>query len=707
MRQFWTLLLLTAGALAGQTARPVSPARPVAGTSYKDLKYPAAKPVTIPPVETVTLPNGMRLYLLEDHELPVINGAARIRTGNLFDPKDKVGLATMTGMVMRMGGTAKQTGEELDKALEDVAASVESSIAESAGTVSFSALKEDVSPVLAIFHDVLTAPEFRQDQVDLAKAQLHSVVARRNDNAGSIAQREFSDIVYGKDTPYGWSMEHATLDAISRDDVRAFYERCFFPANVRLAIWGDFDSAAMKAEIEKLFADWTVKQEAIPAFPKVAAGSPAGSYLAVKQDTAQTFFTMGHLGGMFNDKDYAALEIMANILGGGAQGRLFQEIRTKLGKAYSVSASWSATYDHPGLLEISASTRSFSTAETIRAVMKELERMRTSEVSDEELKTARETALNSLVFAFDTRTKTLSRMLTYEYYGYPMDFIERYQKAIGEVTRADVLRVAKAQLDPDSFTLVAVGNPEVFDEPLEKLGKPVTAIDLRIAPPARIVVKQTGQQILSHAQQAAGGTARLAAVRDYQQDAEFVLAPGLGGLHVKERNRWMTPDHFRQDSEVPSGKIAAYFDGRQGWIFGPDGEGPLAGSQLSQVKGDLFRLYFLVLLSDHIPGRTVVESGNGAVYITSAGGETARATFNPETGLMKTVSYQTTSAAGLPVDVEEAYSDFRDVDGIKVPFKVSISQGAQPFAEVTVMQVKFNSGLRLADLEQKPAAVRR
>jgi zinc protease len=448
--------------------------------AVKDLKFPPLKPISIPAVETVTLPNGLKVYLLEDHELPVIDGSARIRTGNLFDPPDKIGLATITGMVMRTGGTRAKSGDQLDQELENVAASVESSIDESSGTVSFSALKEDTDAVLGAFHDVLTRPEFRENKIDLAKNEIRSEIARRNDDAHGLAQREFANIVYGKDTPYGWQMEFATVDRITRDDMMGFYKRYFFPANVMLAVWGDFNTADMKAKLTKLFADWNVTQPPVPAFPPVRQRAQPGVYLGVKTDVAQTFFVIGQLGGELRDKDYPALEVMSDILGGGFRSRLFQRVRTRMGDAYDIDADWGANYDHPGLFRIDGSTKSASTVETIQAIKEEVERIRTAEVTDDELSTAKQTALNSLVFAFDTKSKTLGRVLTYQYYGYPKDFIQQYQKALAAVTKADVLRVAKERLDPGNFAIVAAGNPKDFAQPLDALKIPVKNIDLTI-----------------------------------------------------------------------------------------------------------------------------------------------------------------------------------------------------------------------------------
>jgi len=692
----------TPAAAGRATAQPVQ--RP---SSYKDLKYPPLPLIRTPNVATFTLANGMKLYLLEDHELPVVNGIARLRVGNLFDPPEKIGLATLTGMVMRLGGTKAKTGEQLDLDLENIAASVESGIGETAGSVSFSALKENTDEVMAAFHDVLTGPEFRQDKIDLAISQMRSNISRRNDNAAGIAQREFTDIVYGKDTPYGWPIEYATLARISRGDLQAFYQRYFFPSNAILAVWGDFKTDEMKAKIEKLFGDWTAKQQPAPEFPTVTAKATPGVFLAVKKDVTQTFLTLGELGGELRDKDYPALEIMAYILGGGFQSRLVRQVRTNMGNAYDISASWSAHYDHPGLFEIGASTKLVSTLETIRAIQQEVERMRTAEVSDAELDSAKETALNSLVFAFDTRSKTLNRMLTYEYYGYPQDFIQQYQKALAAVTRADVLRAAKEHLDPARFTIVAVGNPDMFEKPLESLGGPVTPIDLTIPAPkveagkADTASLELGKQLLERAQKAAGGIDKLSEVKDYMQTEDFQLDAAAGGILVNKTDRWLAPSYLRQDSVGPAGKIAAYFDGKAGWISTPRSWGALAGAQVKQVKSDLFRLYFRLLLSDRIAGRTVNAVDDRTLEISDTDGQMVKMSFDAGTGLPERVVYEAVNA-GPPVTVEEAYGDFREVAGLKIPFKVSITQGGQKFADVTVKEAKINSGLKQDDLAKRP-----
>lgn len=528
----WSSLAVTACLAAPPQAAkqaPAAKAGPV--SSYRDLegKYPPLKEITIPEVATYTLANGLRLYLLEDHSLPIIRGQALIRTGNLFDPPDKIGLAEITGAVLRTGGTVSKPGEELDQELERMAASVETGIGETSGQASFFTLKENIDKVLAIYADVVMHPAFRQDKIDLHKNQTRSTIARRNDDADQIVRREFVNLVYGKDNPYGWQQEYEHVDRIEKADLERFYRRYFFPGNVMLAVYGDFSTPEMKAKVEAAFKDWNNPQPPAPAFPAVKESRKAGVYLVTKEDVNQTFIRMGHLGGLFKDEDYPALEVMGDILGGGFRSRLFQQVRSKLGYAYNVGARWGANYNHPGLFVAVAGTQSGSTVKAIQAVQEEIRRLRQAEVTDAELATAKQTVVNSFVFNFDTRPKTLNRLLTYEYWGYPKDFIFRYKKKLEAVTRQDVLRVAQKYLHPDEMVLVAVGKPADFDQPLAALGKPVTPLDITIPQPKQERAKadaqsfSEGRAALERAQKAAGGADKLAALKDaaYSANAQI------------------------------------------------------------------------------------------------------------------------------------------------------------------------------------------
>jgi zinc protease len=703
MKKLLIALALVAGVLSAQTEVRQAIALP----SYKDLKYAPLPPLKIPDPVTFTLPNGMRVYLLEDHELPVISGSALIRTGNLFDPPDKKGLAQVTGDVLRSGGTKAKSGDEIDVDLENVAASVESGIGESSGSLSFSALRENTDQVLGVFHDFLTSPEFRQDKIDLEKTQLKSSIARRNDDASGIVGREFGDILYGRNTPYGWSIEYADVDNIHRQDLIDFYKRYYFPANTMLAIYGDFSAPEMRKKLENIFADWTVTQPPVPKFPDVQKVPVPGVFLATKTDITQTFFEVGHLGGQYSDKDYPSLEVASEILGGGFSSRLFQRIRTQLGYAYNISANWGANFDHPGLFEISGSTQSPHTVDTLRAIREEVEKMRSTEVSDAELQTAKDTVLNGFVFRFDRPSKTLFRLLTYDYYGYPKDFIFQYQKAIEKVTKADVLRVAKEFLRPHDLTIVAVGNPKDFKTPITELGLTVKPIDLTIPQPAKPAAKldpaseQRGKEMLDKMQAALGGAAKLESVKDMQYHAEVAIQAGGAGMKAKQTNSFVKPATIRQDIELPFAKQSVFFGGDSGWMATPQGTQNLPAPVVKQIQGEIFRIIFSLALSDRDPNRTITAVDGNVIAVSDKQGDSVHVQLDPS-GLPAKMMYTGDALGGAATPVEEDLSDWRDVNGIKLPFSTTIIQNGKKFAEVKIQEYKINSGITTEELSKKP-----
>lgn len=687
------ILLLSAAILGAQTAP--------APTSYKALKYPPLKQPKIPNIEPFTLPNGMKVYLLENHALPLVTGFALVRTGNLFDPPDKIGLATVTGEVMRNGGTKAKTGEQINEELENIAASVECNIGETSGTVSFSALKENTDQVLAIFKDVLTQPEFRQDKVDLARTQLRGVISRRNDDANDIASEKFSELIYGRDNPYGWRMEYEHVDRLQREDLVQFHKRYFFPANIMFAVQGDFSTAEMRAKIENLFADWMEKQNPVPVFPAVSAKPAPGVFVGAKADVTQTFFRIGHLGGTLRDKDYPALEVMGDILAGSFSSRLFKKVRTELGYAYNVGGGWGATYDHPGIFEISGSTKSASTVDTVQAIRTELDRIRSGEVTEEELRSSKDKVLNSFVFNFDRPTKTLNRLVTYDYYGYPKDFIFQYQKAIEGVTRADILRVAKEHLRPQELTIVAVGNPADFGKALSATGLPVKDLDLSIPEPKKAELKTdagslaAGQKILARLQQAVGGADKVAAVKDAQMFAQSELTAPQGSLKVEQHLWWLRPSQMRQEQVLPFGKMTVYSDGKAGWMQGPQGTQPMPPQVIAQVRSELLRFPFLMWVSNQDPERTVNSSGT-ALVVSDKSGQSATLTLDEATGLPAQAVYHLG-----PNEVKEVYSDWKDVGGIKLPHHTVVYQGDRKAAELTVKEWKLNTGITIEEVSKK------
>ena len=450
---------------------------------YTELEFPPLPGLEVPEYTTFTLDNGIQVYLMEDHELPLVSGSAMLKTGDRLEPMDKVGLAGIVGTVMRSGGSRNYPADDLNLFLESRAASIETAISTSSGSASFSALAEDTTDVMTRFADIIRHPAFPQDKIDLAMTQIRGNIARRNDDPEDIASREFRKLIYGETSPYARTVEYTTLDIIDRDDIVAFYQQSFRPDKMMLGINGDFDPVEMRSLIESSFGDWQPETKSpIPqTLPDVTQQRKGGIYLVNQPQLTQSYVQFGHLGGKLDAPDFAALSVMNEAMNG-LGGSLTNEVRSRQGLAYVVYAFWSARYDYPGIFIGGGQTRSESTVPFIQSTLAEIDKMRTTPITDDQLAQAKDAVLNSFVFNFERPAQTLSRVMRYAYYDYPEDFIFQYQRAIANTTIEDVQQAAEKRLNPDDIVVLVVGNNADIQPELGQLNPEgtVTAIDVSI-----------------------------------------------------------------------------------------------------------------------------------------------------------------------------------------------------------------------------------
>jgi zinc protease len=247
-----------------------------------------------------------------------------------------------------------------------------------------------------------------------------------------------------------------------------------------LGIVGDFDSKAMRQMIQEKFGNWKPKGTAqTPPIPGAEQAKRGGVFLVNQPQLTQSNIVMGHLGGQLNSPDYAALSVLNGVLNGFG-GRLFNEVRSRQGLAYTVYGYWGAQYDYPGVFLAGGQTRSDATVPFIKGVLSEIERIRTTSVTPAELSYAKESELNSFVFKFQDPSQTLSRLMRYEYYGYPKDFIFRYQREVEATTIEDIQRVAEKYLQPENIVTLVVGNAAAIQPPLTSITPNVTTVDITI-----------------------------------------------------------------------------------------------------------------------------------------------------------------------------------------------------------------------------------
>src|SRR6201993_2740114 len=250
MNRILICLLLTASAIA--------PAKFAAAqtTTWKQIPIPPLRSFQPKQPKRIELSNGMVIFLQEDHELPLIDGTARIRGGSVNEPASKVGLVDIYGDVWRTGGTKSQTGDQLDDFLEVRAAKVETGGGPDSTSIGFNCLKGDLDDVFKVFVDVLQNPEFRADKLDIAQKAMEDSISRRNDEVDAIAHREAIKLAYGANNPYARIAEYATVAAVTRQDLIDWHAKYVHPNNIILGISGDFDSAAMEARLRAAFESW-------------------------------------------------------------------------------------------------------------------------------------------------------------------------------------------------------------------------------------------------------------------------------------------------------------------------------------------------------------------------------------------------------------------------------------------------------------------
>lgn len=433
------------------------------------------KPVefTPPEPERVVLANGMVVYLLEDHELPLITVTASMRTGSWLDPADKIGLALLTGTVMRTGGGGGLTAQQVDEELEQFAGDVNISVGRQSGSASLDVLGKDLKRGLQIFAGLLRSPAFEPARVELAKLQAIEAIRRRQDNPGSVVSREFVKVLYGAEHPTARESSIESVRRINRDDLVAFHHHTVHPNGMILGVTGDFKKEEMLAALREAFGDWkkgTVPELKIAEVPEQDASKPAVRF--INKETSQTHLRVGHLSIKESDPDYVPLAIANDILGGSSfRSRLFNDVRTKRGLAYSVGSRLNTGVHDQGVWLMRAETKLASTQEVVSRFVANIERMRTELVTDDELAEAKESYVNSFIFSFSSPSAIVSRLVELEYDGLPKDFIQQLREKVVKLTKEDILAAAKKHLHPDRLKIVAVGSGETLPKVLSTFGE--------------------------------------------------------------------------------------------------------------------------------------------------------------------------------------------------------------------------------------------
>ena len=651
----------------------------------------------------IELPNGMVIFLQEDHELPLIDGIATIRGGSRDEPANKVGLLDMYGEVWRTGGTKTETGDQLDDELEVRAAKVETSAGSDSTSISWSCLKGDFDDVFKVFRDVLRNPEFREDKLDLAKREMDDAISRRNDEISEIAGRESIKLAYGKDNPYARQPEYTTVAAVTRQDLINWHSLHVAPNNVIVGVVGDFDPQAMEAKLREAFAAWP-KGNPVQSTEIAFAPAKPGYYLIPKTDVNQSAIQMVAMGIRRDNPDYFASQVFNEAFGGGFTSRLFRNIRTAKGLAYAVGGGIGSAFDHPGALRFSLGTKSASTVEAIQAVYQQIEDLKTDPISDEEIQRAKDSILNSFVFNFDSPEKVLRERMLYEFYGYPADFLERFRSGVEKIQKADVARVVAKYVHQDQLKVLVVGNTSEFDKPLSSLG-PVTTLDISIPPPPGqrsevpapepTASNDEGKALAKKVVERMGGLAKLESVKALR--AELTEKAMENGPATPYNVTIVFPDRMHVDVQTPRGILSIVVTPEEGFLSATgvgarDLPAPEKNENIAEIHRDM------IYIGQHLEDPRSIFFADATAQIGDIEtrvvdvrvGDTAIRWFvDPKSGYLLREAYDGVARSGR-FHGETDLSDWKTTAGITLPALRRNRQDGRQTSIVEFRSIDFN-----------------
>lgn len=704
-----TRLTTMAVALTTALCMPVATEAQVA--TVDQLQYPPLPAFSLPKPTRTVLPNGLVVLVMENHELPLISVSARVRTGSLLEPADKVGVASLTGSQMRSGGTQALAPEALDRFLEGRAASIETSIGDDAGSAGMSVLTQDFDEVLQVFSDVLRQPRFDPARLEVARRSLEAGISRQNDDPNAIASREFRELLYGADTPFAREVTYATVQAITRDDLVAWHARYMHPDQTILAVHGDITPADALAAVTRVFGGWARGPKQTITFPEPRSQPRPGVFEAVKADVAQSSIRIGHMGTLKSTHpDYYPVQVLNEVLSGSFTSRLFSTVRTQKGLAYSVGGAVGSSFLRVAPFAMSTSTKTATTAETVETLIAEAKRIISEPPTDVEIVRARQSILNSFIFNSATTAQVLGQQVTYEYYGLPTDWLERYRAGIEKVTAADTARVARQYIEPDQFTILVVGPTEGRDKPLSTFGE-VTTLDISIpeppseAPPAPAPTgaaaagaEEAGRALVARAVEAMGGAAALDAVTTYREETTVAATTPQGEIELQSTVIAAPPDRIRQELVTPMGAMTLTIAGSSGSVAGgPQGTIPLPEVQRTQMLKQLQRSPIFLLQRRSQPGFKAVVVGDGKVGATAVSlvrveweGDSMTLGIDPATGQLRSLLARGPGPTGAPADVLTEFSDYRPAGGLTVAHARQSSVAGTVAQRVTVKSVQVN-----------------
>ncbi len=410
-------------------------------------------------VKRQVLTNGLTLLVVERHSVPIVRISVGINAGNLHEPADKAGLASLVAGLLTEGA-ANRTARQISEDIDFIGGSVGASGGGDYVTANLSVLKKDLDLGFELLSDIIVNPSFPDKEIIKKKERIKGGLRSQEDDPGYISSREFKKAVFG-DHPYGRLLTGMveTIDSITRDDIVNFHSGYYVPENSIMTVVGDITNEEVERLIQKHLSGWRQGKPAAASRQNMNMTKERKT-ITIDKDLTQANIILGHTGVSRDNPDYYAVSVMNYILGGGGfSSRLMQNIRDDKGLVYDIS-SYFAADKFGGSFQVELQTKNESANTAIEEALKEIKQIRSSPVAEDELSDAKSFLTGSFPMRIETGARIAGFLVAVEYYGLGNDYIDNYPAYINSVTREDVLRVAKKYLDPENYVLVVVADQE-------------------------------------------------------------------------------------------------------------------------------------------------------------------------------------------------------------------------------------------------------
>lgn len=426
-----------------------------------------------PTITETVMDNGLEVVVIEQPNMPIISLDVYFAGGSSVQPNDLAGTAGITGYLISRG-TETRSAQDIAGAIEQVGGAVGSVGSSDYLQVGVFALIEDADLAFDLLADMTLNANFPENEFEREQTEWISSLEAALAQPGTVARRIFDNRLYGSDHGYGNLYTTESLEAISRDDIVAFYESRRQPDNAVLIIAGAISTEEGLAYAEQHFADWQGSAEAI-SYPALPENSGRQILLVDRPGSTQATFRLGNIGIQGASMDYFPARVMNHILGGTFSSRLVQNIREEKGYTYSIGSGFSYPADM-GYFIVVADVRNDVIAATLEEVFMEIERIQTEPLTDDEIDDAREGIVGEFVFGLETYQAFVESVASYKIRGVELDRLNKWLGHIKAVSTEDVLDIANSYIHPDDFVIVVVGDASAIQEQLETLGE-VTLVE--------------------------------------------------------------------------------------------------------------------------------------------------------------------------------------------------------------------------------------